>query len=53
MRLIKDGKKVGEGGAEVGVGGGGSEILYLSLHCHHQSDSCMKVGSDENRFKVS
>ena len=35
------------------VGGGGSEIIYLSLHCHHQNDSCIKTGSDENHFNVS
>ena len=23
------------------------EIIYLSLHCHHQNDFCMKVGSEE------
>ena len=22
--------------------------LYLSLHCHHQNDSCIKMGSDES-----
>ena len=22
-------------------------------HCHHQNDSCIKVGSDERRFNVS
>ena len=33
--------------------GGEREIIYLSLHCHHQSDSCIKVGSDENYFNVS
>ena len=37
---------------EVGGGGGGREILYLSLHCHHQNDSCIKVGSDENQFNA-
>ena len=21
------------------------EIIYLSLHCHHQTDSCIKMGS--------
>ena len=26
---------------EVGEG----EIIYLSLHCHHQNDFCIKVGS--------
>ena len=26
---------------------------YLSLHCHHQNDSCIKMGSDESHFNVS
>ena len=26
------------------------EIIYLSLHCHHQNVSCSKMGSDESRF---
>ena len=21
--------------------------MYLSLHCHHQNDSCIKVGNNE------
>ena len=25
-------------------------IIYLSLHCYHQSDSCIKMGSDESLF---
>ena len=25
---------------------GKREMLYLSLHCHHQNDSCIKMGSD-------
>ena len=29
------------------------EIIYLSLHCHHQNDLCIKVGSDESHFNVS
>ena len=29
------------------------EIIYLSLHCLHQNDSCIKVGSDESHFNVS
>ena len=29
------------------------EIIYLSLHCHHQNDSCNKMGSDESHFNVS
>ena len=35
------------------MGGGGEEIIYLSLHCHHQNDSCIKMGSDESHFNVS
>ena len=35
MRLIRDGVRRGEGGMEVGE----REIIYLSLHCHHQNDS--------------
>ena len=58
MRL-RDGEK-GEWG---GGGGGGEgawrwgererESIYLLLHCHHQNDSCIKVGSDESHFNVS
>ena len=32
---------------------GEREIIYVSLHCHHQNDSCVKVGSDESHFNVS
>ena len=32
---------------------GESEIIYLSLHCHHQNDSCIKMGSDQSHFNVS
>ena len=28
-------------------------MIYLSLHCHHQNDSCIKMGSDESHFNVS
>ena len=27
--------------------------MYLSLHCHQQNDSCVKMGSDESHFNVS
>ena len=30
----------------------GGEV-YLSLHCHQQNDSCIKMGSDESHFSVS
>ena len=29
------------------------KIIYLSPRCHHHSDSCIKMGSDESRFNVS
>ena len=32
---------------------GKREIVHLSLHSHHQNDSCVKMGSDESRFNVS
>ena len=32
---------------------GKRESIYLSLHCHHQNDSCIKIGSDESHFNVS
>ena len=34
-------------------GGGERQILYLSLHCHHQNDFCIKTGNDESHFNVS
>ena len=32
---------------------GKREIMYLSLHCqcHHQNDSCVKMGTDQSHFK--
>ena len=51
MRLIRDGEK---GGGGEGVWRlGKREIIYLSLHCHHQNDSCIKMGSDDSHFNVS
>ena len=47
MRLIRDWENGEKGGME--VGGGVREIIYLSLHCHHQNDSCIKMGSDESQ----
>ena len=41
----------GEGGMEVREEG--DYIIYLSLYCHNQNDSCIKVGSDESHFNVS
>ena len=42
IRLIRDGEKEEKG-----------KIIYLSLHCHHQNDSCVTMGSDESHFNVS
>ena len=53
MRLVRDGEK---GGGEGGKGvrwWGKREIIYLSLHRHHQNDSCIKMGSDDSHFNVS
>ena len=33
--------------------GGKREVMYLSLHCYHQNDTCAKMGSDESHFNVS
>ena len=33
--------------------GGEREIIYLSRHCHHQNDFCIKLGRDESHFNVS
>ena len=44
--LIRDGEK--------GVWRWGErEIIYLSLHCHHQNDFCITMGSDESHFNFS
>ena len=32
---------------------GEREIIYLSLRCHHQNESCINMGSDESHFNVS
>ena len=47
IKFIRDGEK------EVWRWGGEEEIIYISLHCHHQNDSCTKMGSDESHFNVS
>jgi len=33
--------------------GGGGEIVYLSLHFHHQNDPCIKMDNDKSHFSVS
>ena len=49
MRLIREGENGGKGVWRWGE----REIIYLSLQCHHQNDSCIKMGSDESHVKVS
>ena len=44
-----DGEKGGKG---YGGGGRGREIIYLSLRCHHQNDSCIKMGSDHGSHLI-
>ena len=41
IKLFRDGEK---GECRCGK----RETIYLSLHCHHQNDSCIKMGSDES-----
>ena len=51
IRLIRDGEK---GGNVVRRWGERErEIIYLSLHYHHQNDPCIKMGYDESHFNVS
>ena len=47
--FIRDGEK----GGKVGWRSVKREIIYLSLHCHHQNGCCIKVSSDESHFNVS
>ena len=47
IRLIRDREKGVKGVWRWG------EIIYLSLHCYHKNDSCIKMGSDESHFNVS
>ena len=44
---------MGRGGGGTEVGEEGDYIVYLSLHCHRQNDSCVKIGCDESHFTVS
>ena len=42
-------------GERRGYGGRGRGRLYTDhyIHCHHHSDACIKVGSDESHLNVS
>ena len=47
-RCIRD----GEMGAKGVWRWGKKEIINLSPRCHHQNDSCIKMGSDKSHFNV-
>ena len=49
IRLIRDGENGGKGVWRWEE----REIIHISLHCHHQNDFCIKMGSDESHFNVS
>ena len=49
VQLIRDREEEGKGVWRWGE----REIIYISLHCHHQNDFCIKMGSDESHFNVS
>ena len=48
IRLIRDGEKGGKGVWRWGQ----REIIPMWIHCHHQNDSCIKMGQ-ESHFNVS
>ena len=33
-------------------GGGERKIIYISLHCHHQNGSCIRIDSDESHVSL-
>ena len=41
------------GGGGMRLGGGEREIIYQSLNCHHQNDSCIKMDNADSHFNVS
>ena len=53
VRLIRDGEKGGGEGYGDRKRGREREIIYLTVHCHHQNDFCIQMGSDESHFNVS
>ena len=47
--------KSGGGGMEVWRWGkeGAGDYIPVAIHCHHQNDFCIKMGSGESHFNVS
>ena len=53
-RTDRDPEGGGGGGVEGGGGGGGGgDYTSVTLHCHHQNESCIKMGSYGSHFIVS
>ena len=48
-RLIRDGKKGRKGLWRWEK----REMIYLSLHCHHKNDSCIKMGGVKSHLNAS
>ena len=48
-RLVRDREIGGKGVWRQGK----RKIINQSLHCHHQNDSCIKMGSNKSHFNVS
>ena len=44
---------VGVGGVRMGVCVFVCVGAYLTLHCHHPNEFCIKIGSNESHFDVS
>ena len=36
-----------------GIRGAEGDCIPIAIHCHHQNDSCIKMGGDESHFNVS
>ena len=53
LKAHRNHKAAGLGGGVGGMEVGEKTIIYLSLQCHHQNNSCIKMGSDESHFYVS
>ena len=60
LNVHRNRKAISDGEKGWGYGDGGrGRFLHththtpLSLYCHHQNDSCIKMGNDESHFNVS
>ena len=53
LKLFDAGSSLTEADISPSTRWGGRGKLYPTLHCHHHSDSCITMGSDESHFNVS